>query len=47
MISAHGAGRLGAVDHTRGTPVTTFVRDAASYRLDPNRDHDGYACKRR
>jgi hypothetical protein len=48
-VYPHGVGRPGAVDHTSGTPVTTFVRDAATYRLNPNRDrdHDGIACEKR
>ena len=36
-------------DHTSGTPVTTLVRDAATYRLNPgrDRDRDGIACEKR
>jgi Excalibur calcium-binding domain len=49
VVYPHGVGRQGAIDHTSGTPVTTFVRDAATYRLNPKRDgdHDGIACEKR
>lgn len=50
----HGVGRPGAVDHTSGTPVTTFLPDAALYSRndggagehDLDRDNDGIACER-
>ncbi len=45
----HGVGRPGAVDHTSGTPVTTFVQSQELY--DANSDHDGdgdgIACEHR
>jgi hypothetical protein len=45
----HGVGKVGARDHTSGTPVTTFKRSKALYlkakHLD--RDGDGIACESR
>jgi outer membrane biosynthesis protein TonB len=48
-VYPHGVGRPGAVDRTSGTRVTTFTRDAATYRLNPGRDRDkdGIACEKR
>lgn len=48
----HGVGRNNAVDHTSGTPVTSFRHDTAMYKramkankgLD--RDKDGIACEK-
>ena len=48
----HGVGRKNAVDHTSGTPVTSFRHDSDLYhravransRLDG--DRDGIACER-
>jgi hypothetical protein len=46
----HGIGRLGARDHTSGTPETTFKRStrlyriAMSYNKGLDRDKDGIAC---
>jgi Excalibur calcium-binding domain len=48
----HGLGRLGARDHTSGTPVTNFKRSTKLYRLamSYNRgldgDKDGIACEK-
>jgi Excalibur calcium-binding domain len=47
----HGVGRVGARDHTSGTPVTTFkhssslYRTAMSYNRALDRDRDGIACE--
>jgi len=49
---AHGLGRVGAHDHTSGTPVTNFYRSTKLYkvamshnkRLDA--DKDGIACEK-
>jgi hypothetical protein len=47
----HGLGKLGARDHTSGTPVTTFKRStklyklAMSYNRGLDRDKDGIACE--
>lgn len=47
----HGVGRVGARDHTSGTPVTTFKRSNSLYRTAMNnnsgldRDKDGIACE--
>jgi hypothetical protein len=47
----HGLGKLGARDHTSGTPVTTFRRSTRLYRLAMSynkgldRDKDGIACE--
>ena len=48
-VYPHGVGRPGAVDHTSGTPVTTFTRDAATYQLNTGRDRDkdAIACEKR
>lgn len=48
-VYPHGVGLPGARDRTSGTPVTTFTRDAATYRLNPRRDadKDGIACEKR
>jgi Excalibur calcium-binding domain len=45
----HGIGRVGARDHTSGTPVTNFKRSNRLYRLNRglDRDHDGIACEKR
>ena len=45
----HGVGLPTARDRTSGTPVTTFLRNAALYRLNTgrDRDRDGIACERR
>jgi hypothetical protein len=48
----HGLGKLGARDHTSGTPVTTFKRStklykfAMSYNRGLDRDKDGVACEK-
>jgi Excalibur calcium-binding domain len=48
----HGVGRLGARDHTSGTPVTNFKRSTRLYRIamsyndDLDRDKDGIACEK-
>jgi hypothetical protein len=48
----HGIGRLGARDHTSGTPVTNFKRStriyriAMSYNKGLDRDKDGIACEK-
>lgn len=48
----HGLGRVGARDHTSGTPVTTFNRStklyklAMSYNRGLDRDKDGIACEK-
>jgi excalibur calcium-binding domain-containing protein len=48
----HGLGRLGARDHTSGTPVTNFKRStklyklAMSYNRGIDRDKDGIACEK-
>jgi excalibur calcium-binding domain-containing protein len=48
----HGLGRLGARDHTSGTPVTNFKRSTKLYRLAMSynrgidRDKDGIACEK-
>jgi len=38
-----------AVDHTSGTPVTTFTRDKALYQANSglDRDGDGIACEKK
>jgi hypothetical protein len=47
----HGVGRVGARDHTSGTPVTTFKRSNNLYQKAMNnnsgldRDKDGIACE--
>ncbi len=47
----HGVGRLHAVDHTSGTPVTSFKHSNRLYRKAMNhnggldRDHDHIACE--
>jgi hypothetical protein len=45
----HGIGRVGARDHTTGTPVTNFKRSNRLYRLNKglDRDKDGIACEKR
>ncbi len=49
-VFPHGVARTGARDVVRGTakPVTTFVVDAATYRLNVARDgdKDGVACEK-
>lgn len=49
QVYPHGVGLAGARDRTSGTPVTTFTRDAATYRLNKARDgdKDGIACENR
>lgn len=49
QVHPHGVGLPGARDRTSGTPVTTFTRDAATYRLNTGRDRDkdGIACEKR
>jgi Excalibur calcium-binding domain len=44
----HGVGRVGARDHTSGTPVTTFKRSNTLYRANSHldRDKDGIACEK-
>jgi Excalibur calcium-binding domain len=48
----HGVGRLGARDHTSGTPVTNFKRSTRIYRIGMShnrgldRDKDGIACEK-
>jgi hypothetical protein len=48
----HGLGRVGARDHTSGTPVTNFKRStklyklAMSYNRGLDRDKDGIACEK-
>jgi Excalibur calcium-binding domain len=49
----HGLGKVGARDHTTGTPpVTTFHRStrlynlAMSYNRGLDRDKDGIACEK-
>ena len=48
----HGLGKLGARDHTSGTPVTNFKRStklqklAMSYKRGLDRDKDGIACEK-
>jgi hypothetical protein len=45
----HGVGRPGAVDHTSGTPVTTFYVSQALYDANSgsDADGDGIACEKR
>jgi hypothetical protein len=48
----HGVGRIGARDRTSGTPVTTFRRSNALYRVAMrynralDRDKDGIPCEK-
>ena len=48
----HGVGQANAVDHTSGTPVTTFTHSnsldnkAMSYNRGLDRDKDGVACEK-
>jgi hypothetical protein len=48
----HGVGRKNAVDHTSGTPVTTFVHSNKKYAAamkqndDLDRDGDKIACEK-
>jgi hypothetical protein len=48
----HGLGKVGARDHTSGTPVTNFKRSTKLYRLAMSynrgldRDKDGIACEK-
>jgi hypothetical protein len=47
-VYPHGVGRVGARDHTSGTPpVTTFKRNTALYQVNKGRDgdKDGVACE--
>jgi hypothetical protein len=47
----HGVGKVGARDHTSGTPVTNFKRSnklyavAMSHNRGLDRDRDGIACE--
>ncbi len=45
----HGVGKVGARDHTSGTPVTTFRRSNRLYRHNKrlDRDKDGIACEKK
>jgi hypothetical protein len=48
----HGVGKVGARDHTSGTPVTTFKRSNSLYAAAMkanrglDRDKDGMACEK-
>jgi Excalibur calcium-binding domain len=48
----HGLGKVGASDHTSGTPVANFRRStklyklAMSYNRGLDRDKDGIACEK-
>jgi len=48
----HGVGKKNAVDHTSGTPVTTFVHSnkkffaAINKNSDLDRDNDKIACEK-
>ena len=48
----HGVGRKNAVDHTSGTPVTSFVHSNKKYATaiaknsDLDRDNDKIACEK-
>jgi hypothetical protein len=48
----HGVGKNNAVDHTSGTPVTTFVHSNKKYTAamrhndDLDRDNDKIACEK-
>jgi hypothetical protein len=44
----HGVGKVGARDHTSGTPVTNFKRSNTLYRQNAHldRDKDGMACEK-
>ena len=48
----HGVGRKTALDHTSGTPVTTFLRSNKKYAAainknsDLDRDKDKIACEK-
>jgi hypothetical protein len=48
----HGLGKVGARDHTSGTPVTNFKRSTKLYKLAMSanrgldRDKDGIACEK-
>jgi len=47
----HGVGKVGARDHTKGTPVTSFKRSTKLYLTAMRRNrgldraHDGIACE--
>ena len=48
-VFAHGVGRPGAVDHTSGTPVTSFYVSSYIYNANGSaldRDKDGVACEK-
>jgi hypothetical protein len=47
-VYPHGVGRVGARDHTSGTPVTNFKRSNKLYRENRarDRDKDGIACEK-
>ena len=44
----HGVGLPGAVDHTRGKPVTDFAVNSSVYNANTGRDRDGdgIACEK-
>jgi hypothetical protein len=48
-VYPHGVGRVGARDHTSGTPVTTFKRSNRLYNANKglDRDKDGIACEKK
>lgn len=48
QVFPHGVGEAGAVDHTSGTPVTTFYVSNWIYSGNRGRDadKDGIACER-
>jgi len=47
-VYPHGVGRAGAKDKTSGTPVRTFAKKPAVYKLNTksDRDRDGIACEK-
>jgi len=48
-VYPHGVGLPGAVDHTSGTPVTTFTQDKALYQANSglDADRDSIACEKK
>ena len=48
-VSPPGVGKIGAHDHPRGTPVTSFTRRNALYYANKSSDRDGdrIACEAR
>ena len=48
-VYPHGVGLPGAVDHTSGTPVTTFTQDKALYQANRglDADSDSIACEKK